>query len=59
MTKPTSTREDTVEILADKKLVVEISKSEFERKTGKIITEKKLFKELGILPKNLKYFNEG
>lgn len=51
MTKLTSTIEDTEEILADKKLVIEILKSETERKTGKVITEKKLLKELKISPK--------
>lgn len=48
MTKPTSTREDAMETLVGKKLVAEILKSESERKTGKVVTEKKLFKKLGI-----------
>ncbi|MBU0572398.1 type II toxin-antitoxin system Phd/YefM family antitoxin [Patescibacteria group bacterium] len=46
--------DETMEILANKKLVVEIMKSESERKAGKVVTEKKLFKELGISPKDLK-----
>lgn len=46
--------EETMEILANKKLVAEILKSESERKAGKVVSEKKLFKELGISPKDLK-----
>lgn len=46
--------DETMEILADKKLVVEILKSESERKARKVVTDKKLFKELGISPKDLK-----
>ncbi len=51
MTKLNSVREETMEILADKKLVAEILKSESEREAGKVVSEKKLFKELGIFPK--------
>ena len=40
--------EETMDILSDKKLVVEILKSESERKAGKTVSEKKLLKELGI-----------
>jgi len=46
--------DETMEILADKKIVAEILKSESERKTGKVVTEEKLFRELGISPKDLK-----
>lgn len=46
--------EETMEILADKKLVAEILKSESERKAGKVVSEEKLFKELGISTKDLK-----
>lgn len=46
--------EETMDILADKKLVAEILRSESERKAGKVISEKKLLKELGISPKDLK-----
>ena len=46
--------DETMEILADKKLVGEILKSESERKVKKIIPEKKLLKELGISPNDLK-----
>lgn len=46
--------EETMEILADKKLVAEILKSESERKAGKVVSEEKLFKELGISAKDLK-----
>lgn len=38
--------EETMDILADKKLVAQILKSEVERKAGKTISEKKLLKEL-------------
>ena len=54
MTKHISTKNDTVEILTDKKLVADILRSESERKTGKVITEKQLLKELGISHKDLK-----
>lgn len=40
--------EETMDILSDKKLVAEILTSESERKAGKVISEKELFKELGI-----------
>ena len=46
--------EETMDILADKKLVTQIFKSEIERKAGKVIPEKKLLKELGISSKELK-----
>ena len=46
--------DETMEILADKKLVADILRSESERKAGKVISEKKLHKELGISPKDLK-----
>lgn len=46
--------EETMDILADKKLVAEILKSESERKTGKVISEKKILKELEISSKDLK-----
>jgi PHD/YefM family antitoxin component YafN of YafNO toxin-antitoxin module len=46
--------DETMEILADKKLVVEILKSESERKAGKVIAERKLLKKLEISPKDLK-----
>lgn len=46
--------EETMDILADKKLVAEILKSEAERKRGKVTSERKLLKELGISPKDLK-----
>jgi len=45
--------EETMEILADKKLTSKILKSEVERKTGKSISEEELLKELGIPEKNL------
>lgn len=46
--------EETMDILADKKLVADILKAEAERKAGKTISEKKLLKELGISSKDLK-----
>lgn len=46
--------DETMDILADKKLVVQIIKSELERKTNKTVSEKKLLRELGISPKELK-----
>ena len=46
--------EETMEILADKKLITQILRSEIERKAGKTVSEKKLLKELGISPKDLK-----
>ena len=46
--------EETMEVLSDKKLVVEILRSESERKAGKVISERKLLKELGISPDDLK-----
>lgn len=51
--------DETMEILTDKKLVAEILKSESERKAEKVVTEKKLFRELGILPTTLNKINEG
>lgn len=46
--------EETMDILSDKKLVVDILKSEAERKSGRVIPEAKLLKELGLSPKDLK-----
>ena len=46
--------EETMEILSDRKLMADIKKSEIERKTGKVISEEKLLKELGISPEDLK-----
>lgn len=46
--------EETMDIIADKKLATQIFKSEAERKIGKTVSEKNLFKELGISPKDLK-----
>lgn len=46
--------EETMDILSNKKLVAQILKSETERKKGKIVSEKKLLKELRISPKDLK-----
>lgn len=45
--------EETMEVLADKKLVAQILKSEVERKKGKVVSEKKLLKELGISSRDL------
>ena len=46
--------EETMDILADKKLITQILRSESERKAGKVISEKKILKELGISPEELK-----
>lgn len=46
--------EETMEILTEKKLVAQILRSESERKTGKVVSEDKLLKELGISPDDLK-----
>jgi len=46
--------EETMDILADKELVSQILMSEIERKRGKVISEKKLLKRLGISSKELK-----
>lgn len=46
--------EETMDILADKKLVSQILKAEVERKAGKGISEKKLLQKLGISSKELK-----
>jgi len=46
--------EETMDILADKKLVAEILRSESERKAGQVVSEKELWKELGIFPDTLK-----
>ena len=46
--------EETMEILSDKNLAIDILKSEEERKSGKSISEAKLLKELEISPKSLK-----
>jgi antitoxin YefM len=40
--------EETMDILADKKLVTQILKSELERRRGEGVTEKKLLRELGL-----------
>lgn len=44
--------EETMEILADKKLVGQILKSELERKNGKGISEEELLHQLKVSPKN-------
>jgi len=49
--------DETMDIIADKKLATQIFKSESERKMGKTVSEKNLFKELGISSKDLE--NEG
>jgi prevent-host-death family protein len=46
--------EETMDILADKKLVAQILKSEKERKLGETVSEKELFEELGISSDDLK-----
>ncbi|MFZ5932768.1 MAG: type II toxin-antitoxin system Phd/YefM family antitoxin [Patescibacteria group bacterium] len=46
--------EETMDILADKKLVRDILKSETERKSGKVISDTELLKELGLSPKDLR-----
>lgn len=46
--------EETMDIVSDNKLVGEILKSESEREAGKVISEKKLLKELGISGTDLK-----
>lgn len=46
--------EETMEIMANKKLVRDIRKAEQERRAGKGIPEEKLLKELGISKKDLK-----
>lgn len=43
--------EETMDILSNKRLVADILKSESERKAGKVVSEEKLLKELGISPK--------
>jgi prevent-host-death family protein len=45
--------EETMEILSNEKLVKEIAQAERELAQGKIISEKKLLKNLGITEKNL------
>ncbi len=45
--------DETMEILADNKLLSQILKSETERKSNKTISEKKLLKELGLSQKDL------
>ena len=45
--------EETMEVLADRKLTTQIFKSESERKTGKSVTEKQALKELGISSKDI------
>jgi len=44
---------ETLEIMADKKLVKELRKSRQDFKNGKFITEEQLFKNLGITDKDL------
>ena len=46
--------EETMEIMANKKLVADILKSEKERKEEKVISEEKLLKELNISLEELK-----
>lgn len=46
--------EETMDILSDTKLVAKILASESERKAGKVVSEKKLLKELGISPNDIK-----
>lgn len=46
--------EETMDIIADKKLVTQILESEIQRKTNKTISEKKLLKELKISSEELK-----
>jgi len=45
--------EETMEILADRKVVGQILKSELERKEGEKLTENQVFKKLGISTKDL------
>jgi len=45
--------EETMDILADKKLVAQILRGESEIKAGKAISEEKLLKELNIPPEEL------
>jgi prevent-host-death family protein len=45
--------EETMDILANKKLIGQIIKSETERRVGKVISEEKVLAELGISPKDL------
>jgi antitoxin YefM len=45
--------EETMEVLADKKVVGQILKSELERKKGDKLTESQLYKKLGISSKDL------
>jgi len=44
---------ETIEIMNDKKLVKELKQSQQEIKRGEYITEKQLFKDLGITKKDL------
>jgi len=46
--------EETMEIMANKKLVRDILRGEKDRREGKVISEKELLKELGISQKDLK-----
>jgi len=46
--------EETMEIMADKKLMKDLVQSEKERKQGKVYTHKQVLKELGISQKDLK-----
>jgi prevent-host-death family protein len=45
--------EETMDILANKKLVADILKSESERNAKKVVSEKELFDELGISSEDL------
>ena len=45
--------EETMEILANKKLMAEIAQAEKDLAKGKMISEKKLMKDLGITEKDL------
>ncbi len=46
--------EETMEIMSNKKLVMDIRKSEEERRAGKGIPEERLLAELGISEKDIK-----
>lgn len=46
--------EETMDIIADKKLMTQILASESERKAGKAVSERKLLQELDISPEDLK-----
>ena len=44
---------ETIEIMSDKKLVKKLKQSQEEIKRGEYVTEKELFKDLGITKKDL------